>query len=475
MLPARCRLILLLCPIPAISFDPIALRDALLDLPSSGARGFEGLLAKVFAKLLGVPFRLAKSGSQFGVDGKTSDATVPVAFEAKRYSGDVPSAEVLNKIGALAIRDDPVELWILGTTGIVSSQVADDLDALATRHGVATLVLDWHPDAPRLVAVLTAARTEVAEFLTRNVPTAGLAAKAASELERLAARIDLEDIASTVLHQLQTASVATPIAQAANRTWMLDTLSNRIKAKGRLGQVLTPLDAAGAHVLKRGKLFDELQSALQCKPEGRLVAVLGDEGNGKSWLTTKACFDLPTASLLVVFSPEDFGAISEGVDWDELLAKKLLAQTEEPVSEASIARWRRRFGRWRKADVPSSPRLLIVIDGLNQRPLTPWGRHIDGIVLHAQEMGAQTVVTSRLEYFRRAVEPRLLVPVAVTVVPQWTASERDELLAEKGVAGDRLQPAVANSLLNPRLLGIALTLLDAKTLESLEVLTPIQI
>lgn len=222
--------------------DLTALREALLHLPSSGPNGFEGLLAMVFAKILGVPFRLAKSGSQFGVDGKASDPAFPVAFEAKRYRDDVPSAEVLNKIGALAIREDPVELWVLGTTGIVASQVADDLDALAKIHGFATLILDWQADAPRLAAVLAEARLEVGEFLRRNVPTAELATKAIAELQMLSGRADLADIARSALRELRTASVATPMAREANRKWLVETLSNRVRAKSRLGQVLTPLD-----------------------------------------------------------------------------------------------------------------------------------------------------------------------------------------------------------------------------------------
>lgn len=227
------------------NYNLTALRDALLDLPSSGSNGFEGLLATVFAKLLGVPFRLAQSGSQFGVDGKTSDPAFPVAFEAERYRDDVPSKEVLNKIGALAIRDDPVELWILGTTGIVASQVADDLAALAAIHGYATLILDWQPAAPRLAAVLMEASAEVGDFLNQNVPTTGLAAKAVVELQSLSGRTDLADIAQSALCQLRAASVATPMAQGANRRWLVETLSNQIRAKSRLGQVLTPLDAGG--------------------------------------------------------------------------------------------------------------------------------------------------------------------------------------------------------------------------------------
>ena len=455
----------------ATSLDLTALRNALLDLPSSGPNGFEGLLAKVFTKLLGVPFRLAKSGSQFGVDGKTSDPTFPVAFEAKRYRDDVPSTEVLNKIGALAIRKDPVELWILGTTGIVASQVTDDLDALATIHGFATLILDWQPAAPRLAAILAEAHAEVGEFLNQNVPTAGLAARAIAELRILSGHADLAEITHSVLCQLRAASVATPMARDANRRWLVETLSNRIKAKSRLGQVLTPLDATGSPVLTRSHLREQLEAALEGPPESRLVAVLGEEGNGKSWLAIEACVELATAPLVVVFSPEEFVTIPEGVNWNEVIGKKLITQTEESVTGISEARWRRRFERWRNAEFPQSPRLLVLIDGLNQRPAVTWGRHVDSLVLHTFELGGCTVVTSRSEYFSRYVEPRLMSSVTSIVVPPWTEAERNQVLASKGVAGAKLQPAVANSLRNPRLLGIALTLLDADTLESLEALS----
>jgi len=377
---------------------------------------------------------------------------------------------VLNKIGALAIRDDPVELWILGTTGVVASQVADDLEALANIHGFSTLILDWQPCAPRLPAVLAEARVEVGEFLNRNVRSAGLAAKAIAELQILSDRSDLKDIAHSALCQLRTASVATPMARDANRRWLVETLSDRIKAKGRLGQVLTPLDGGGRPVLTRSHLLDQLQAALDGPPDARLVAVLGDEGNGKSWLAIKACVELPTAPLVVVFSPEEFVTIPQGVNWDVILAQKLLAQTEESVAGISDARWRRRFARWRNAEAAHSPRLLVLVDGLNQRPTVTWGRQIDSVVLHTYELGGCTVVTSRSEYFRRHVEPKLLSEIKPVVVPPWTASERDHILTGKGVAGTKLQPAVANSLLNPRLLGIALTLLDADTLESLEAL-----
>lgn len=458
-----------------VADDLATLRDALLDLPSSGPTGFEGLLATVFSKLLGVPFRLAKSGSQFGVDGKSADPEFPVAFEAKRYKDKVPSTEVLNKIGALAIRDDPTELWVLGTTGIVATQAADDLDALARKHGFSTLILDWQTDTPRLPAVLASAHVDVGEFLTLHVSTADLAAKAVPALKRLSENADLAVFARAAMVQLRAASVATPLALEANGRWLRATLSNRRLAKGRLGQVLSPLESGGSPVLSRSRLLSELQVAIQAPPADRLIAVLGDEGNGKSWLAMKSWAELPSPPLTVVFSPEELGAVRQGSNWDLVLAQKLLAQTEESCSDVTTQRWLRRLDRWRRAAAPPSARLLVLVDGLNQRPSVAWGHQIDSLVLHVFDLGGCTVVTSRTEYFRRHVEPRLSSHVTPIMVPPWTLPERDEILAATGVAAASLHPAVAHSLLNPRLLGVALALLGADILRSLDALSVPQI
>lgn len=454
-----------------VAEDLAALREALLELPSSGPTGFEGLLATVFAKLLGVPFRLARSGSQFGIDGKSADPDFPVAFEAKLYRDDVPSTEILNKIGALAIRDDPTELWVLGTTGIIATQSADDLEALATKHGLSTLILDWQTDTPRLPAVLASAHVDVGHFLALHVPTAGLATKAIAALKRLSKNASLTIIARSALDQLRAASVVTPLALEANVKWLRETLSNRRLAKGRLGQVLSLLESGGPHVLSRSNFRDQLRTQIQTLPADRLVAVLGDEGNGKSWLVMKCWAELPSPPLTVVFSPEELGAVPQGSNWDLVLAKKLISQTGDTCSDVTTNRWLRRLNRWRRAAVPPSARLLVLVDGLNQRPGVAWGRQIDSLVLHVFDLGGCTVATSRTEYFRRFVEPRLDSLVTAIMVEPWTPPERDEILAAKGFAASSLHVAVAHSLLNPRLLGVALALLSADKLRSLDALS----
>jgi hypothetical protein len=447
------------------------LRKALLALPNSGPEGFEGLLAFAFEDLLGVPFRLAKSGSQFGMDGKSADQSMPVCFEAKLYSGTVPASEVLNKLLALAIRNDPTELWVLGATSRVSTQTADDLNASGRTLGIATLILDWQGNTPALAAVLVAAQQSVSAFLQRHVRPATLGQEAVAALGRLAHNAALTATAEKAIHQLRSASVAALFALEANRQWLRATLASRRLAKSRLGQALSPLETAGLPVLTRQSLVASLRTAIQGSPSDQLVAVLGDEGHGKSWLVMKCWADTPEPPLTLVLTPDAFGDSTKDTDWDQFLVRKLLTQTGDSDSERSPKQWLRRFDRWRNAPAPSSARLLVIVDGINQRPGVDWGRVLDSLVLHVTALGGGTVVTSRTKFFESHVAPRLMISVTSHPVPQWSEAERDEILRAKGLAAAGLQSAVADSLRNPRLLGVALGLLSEDTLRSLDGLT----
>jgi len=57
------------------------------------------------------------------------------------------------------------------------------------------------------------------------------------------------------------------------------------------------------------------------------------------------------------------------------------------------------------------------------------------------------------------------------IVEEWTAPELKALLDGRGIASDRLSADVFNFLRNPRILGIAIELLDAKDIEGFEELT----
>lgn len=456
---------------PVVDSDLAALQNALLALKPSGSEGFEGLLSVVFENLLCVPFRLAKSGSQFGLDGKASDPHEPVSFEAKLYNDKVPTADVLNKLSSLAYRNDSTELWVLGATNSVSTQTADALDDTGRRLGISTLILDWQGVTPILPAVLVAAHEAVGAFVKKNVSTE-VSENAIAALGRLVTNEDFAAVADRVIQQLRSASVAAPLALSANRKWLREKLANPRLAKGVFGQALSPLETSNLPVLRRQNLVQRLQEALLPPPQDKLIAVLGDEGNGKSWLVMKCWAEMPEPPITLLLSAESFVGFEPSQGWNELLVQKLQSQTGDLDSENSKNRWLRRFDRWAKAPTPSSPRLLVIVDGINQRPGVEWSRVLDSLAPSVQALGGCTVVTSRTQFFQTHIALRLHTPVDRHDVPQWTDSERDEILNAKGLAAASLNLEVAASLRNPRLLRVALNLLSQDALRNLQGLSP---
>ena len=112
----------------------------------------------------------------------------------------------------------------------------------------------------------------------------------------------------------------------------------------------------------------------------------------------------------------------------------------------------------------------MIIDGLNQRPTTDWGRVVDRTSEFLEEIGGRLVVTSRTAFFKERL--RFMGPSDELHVEEWTDSERDSILMEAGVDPTTVTPTVGVSLRNPRLLGIALDLLDEAGIAGLEQLSP---
>src|ERR1700733_1037489 len=119
------------------------LRDIVRKLKPTGPDGFEGLLAVVLTEITKTSFGLAHAGSQHGKDGQSILNDNSISFEGKLYDDDVPKNEILSKIAEIAADDDgAADLWVLGSTGPVATQVVNTVNALGRRISVATLVAD---------------------------------------------------------------------------------------------------------------------------------------------------------------------------------------------------------------------------------------------------------------------------------------------------------------------------------------------
>ena len=424
-------------------------------------------MASVLTDITGIPFRLAASGSQFGSDGSAVREEDGVSFECKRYGERIPRSEILSKIAELSLSSAGVDAWFLCATSEVSAQIASDVRRHGREFGIGTIVLDWAGVLPRLAVAVA-----MSSHATRHALGADASLSAAVQAVRAAS--DFDACAEQLRRDLREPLIGTEDARRENAAWLTAAFSSREKATLVFGEPLSPLDDVRGPARPRAALIGEIQPFLTGDAASTTLCVLGGEGEGKSWLVAHSWSCLDRRPLMVVLSPRDCQAVAGPDDCDDLLASKLPAQAGGPVNKAIVSSWHRKLNRWRNASRPERPRLIVVIDGVNQRPQTDWGRVIPAFGHALNQIGGRLVVTVRTTYYETTLRSRLMTAVQELTVPDWTATERDEILAENGIDYTVLRgvqdtrAAVRRSLSNPRLLGIAVRLLKGKTIEHIE-------
>lgn len=450
------------------------LKAALLFLPATGEKGFEGLIGEALREITGAPYRLAQSGSQFGRDGEAAYESDAICFEGKRYKGKIPPNAVLSKIAQLSRRDARTEIWVLGATSRIPSQLADDVRGLGDTIGIHALILDWSPaDLPPLAVALAMGGTRVRDFLKTHIGDGTESQRAEAALEVIKRSEGFSSHADRIRAECDAPSVGLALARKENTSLLSDAFSSRAKAKLRFGQPLAPADIDNVTIRQRRTLIDQLHSYITATPDKTVAFVLGGEGCGKSWIVAQSWLDLERKPLMLFIPLFHFETPLWEASACDLLIHVLIDQTGERCDARTIQRWVRRFEQWRNHPPTDGPRLVVVLDGINQRSTHNWARIIARISNEVFQLGGCVVVTDSTSDFRHRVEPRLdASSTALEIpIPEWTESERDEILSLSGVTLTTLHPSVSARLRNPRLLGITLELLSADEISALDELT----
>ena len=249
------------------------------ELNPTGPRGFEGLLEGVLSELTGQAFYLAKSGHQDGSDVRSAPYNFfKIGVEAKRYqpSSKLPLDDLLYKITDASRAHTPVDLWLLAATRPVNVSDREKLYAHGEAHGIGVIVLDWPDNLAQLcgLAVICASAVNTCKAVLN--PTEPLTA--ALELIRQAP--EFKSLRSRVLAQLTQANVGYESTRLASERWMVQAQASLTNAKSRLGGHHN-LGESEYGVIPRAAISAQLDD-WYAGGQG-VVALLGDEGMGKSW------------------------------------------------------------------------------------------------------------------------------------------------------------------------------------------------
>lgn len=430
------------------------IRGALLALKPSGKDGFEGALSLTLTRLTGIPFRLAASGFQGGMDGDGALPTDAVCFEAKRYSESPKRETVLTKIADLArSRPDADRLWVLGVTAEANAQLSSEVAQDGDRNAISTFVLDWlSAPLPPLAVAIVAAGDEAIDFLINNFdPSVGQTIVSREALADAFASVsehpDFLASCERLKDSLNVSKLAFTKAVERNAQWRKEVFGSAKRAGITLGQAIAVAEDPNLPGLRQElhqDIFDKVKA-------GQDVVLLGDEGHGKSWLAAQICSSTQGMGLFV--SAESFDGISTD-KLEEFLIDMLIKQSGDASDTPLRDRWGHRLKAWRAS--PPLPQLLVIVDGINQREGLRWGRILNALHFKLQEIGARLIVTARPQFWNKVVLPGLNLTPTVIYVPEWSSKERDILLEHHGIHQDWLDDPTRKMLCNPRLLGVAI-------------------
>lgn len=446
------------------------LKAALLALPDTDENGFEGLIAALLGSITKVSFRLAASGTQGGQDGRGDGPMGAVSFEAKLYTSKLSKSVVNNKATEIIASASPPDVWALAATVGLTTQIESTLRAAFARTETSLLVLDWpsNSNLPPLALLCAMAPQVLLDFLIRHWPDAVAIKEVAADLTELAALPDFDNRSSALRNELLAPTLGAPIALSANRANFSKLFATRDKAMHRFGQPLAPKATFPLPAVDRSDRAS-LDAIFVEPPSTELIAVIGDQGCGKSWAVAQSWLAQDEPPFLVYLTSSEALA-AQGQIMSQLVTEKLIEQAGGIVTEEALRRWLRRLDRW--AIVPAAtPRLVVVVDGLNERARTDWSPWLSTLTAYVGSIGGRVVTTSRARYFKR-IENRLTIPCRLISVGEFTDDELDMALASHGVSPNQIAPRVRPSLRNPRILGIALELLgdaEIRTAEELSI------
>ncbi len=444
----------------------------MLALDPSGPEGFEGLLGVILGEITEQSFRLAKSGTQRGRDGDSAFDGGATYFEGKRYKEKLSKNDISTKLFDIANDETgQLDLWILGATCEVAAQTVEDGRKFAAKNGFGIAVLDWsNYDLGSLLVAVVAAGPKSKAFIEQGLsggPEASLIIPAINAIDHFEKHGDYPSRVNA-LRKALTTDVGLGHAKTLNQEWLGRLFTSKVKARAELGQPLSPLDPSSPPAIDRPEC-KLLVNAYSGVPESEIYAIVGEEGVGKSWLAVQGWNLSAPKSLLVLCTAEELtGNVVE--DIDDFLIRKLIRQTDGNLTDQSVKRWQRRFDGWRARIPASSVRVCLVVDGLNQTLKSSWGQLLDRAALRLKELGGCLVITTRTQHWGHLKKTLSCSATAVTLA-EWSIKDVKHILSSRNIDFSNTRIKVLESVRNPRLLGIAIELIEAKAIELLDELS----
>lgn len=425
------------------------LSQALHDLPPTGPAGFEGLTVRLLESLTGLRFHLARSGSQQGRDARSDlPGGGSIAVECKRYDAgnDLNSRDLLSELLQAVASIPSLDLWIFSATRSIPDQILSQLTDLAADKGIDILPLDSLGDGTGTLDLLCAAFPAVIAELCPS----------ALQLESVLARIRLIDGFQQRLDHLRNKllnpACGWPTWQRRSHESWQHLMRDQPTARARLGQPLSVLSKE-AYGVARASIASELDKWWNGN-RTKIFAVVGEEGDGKSWSVAQWLADSTASDVQRDFPPLVFIPSKEAGSAHNIV--EIIEQNLNRHFEGT--QWRRRLTRWLRSPLSraNGPVALVVLDGLNERLTPGYWREMLESNLDSDFAGLIALVcTARARYWREHFSPLSHIPSSLVTVTPFNDEELGKALSARSKSLSDFPADLRPLLRKPRYLDLA--------------------
>ncbi len=256
-----------------------------------------------------------------------------------------------------------------------------------------------------------------------------------------------------------------------NVSWLSEAFGSSKRARSVFGQPLSPGDESVTSTIDREPLRTQITSKIFESASGAVVGLLGGDGNGKSWIFAQAWMKCADRPMTVIVVPDDVNGAPSLEYCQSLLVSKILTQTMDIDTVDSRERWLSVLKYWQAEPNPDTPRLIVVLDGINQRENINWVQFIDTMSEVLARLGGTLVFSCRHIFYKDHIQTKLSNLVAPIIIPEWTILELTDLLSSHGASISALGPDVVCSLRNPRIFGIAIALFNSQQITEFDELS----
>ncbi len=367
-------------------------------LKGADPNSFERLVGRLLSRLLEVPFRIARSGEQFGGDGGVvGPAGRDLVFEAKRY--DIGSAlnvrSIVGEIQQAIGRNPDLEAWILVTTLEVPEQIRTAMVDAGQREGIAAVIIDWLPQPMPGLAALCAFDPDVFE--------SEVGSGHREVLTDIASLPEQEPTVESLRAELRGWAIGYENLRESSHNWLSGVWETRDAARSRFGHMVAGGAMDVQHVRRSAVIarIDEWWAEGGQKEPG---VVFGREGMGKTWVSLDWLQLRRERLPIVVAVPSTAVAgnpIATRANLIEFLAGRL--REHDPGAFGNPSRWVRRLERLLARPVDAGPAIILYVDGLNQVPSYDWIRALSQLLEESFRGRVRLLLSARKAYLEESL------------------------------------------------------------------------